>query len=253
VNYPALRYAIDECTLPSSGRHLLTVMAYRADRDSGCCWASSRHLAQRTGLDRKTVRHWLNKLVACSELEIVEKGAGARPTMYLLTSASGGVSHPPVVGESVTHYASDGELVGESTPASGGIGQVLVGELVPASGGVPTSGPAQTPDKGFKVTSLEGIEGVGAREPQAARADNGTPPRVSRALFDAIARYVPDAVFDPAAGVGFPDGSWIPHDQEARAWLAWAREEHKRLEHERAQARAHLSLVPASITGTDGP
>ncbi len=87
MNYAAMRYVAEECTVQGAGRAILWAISYRADRDTGECWAGQRRIAREAGVARSTVQLLLPKLVDAGELELVEMGDGPHPDCYRIAPA----------------------------------------------------------------------------------------------------------------------------------------------------------------------
>jgi hypothetical protein len=82
-----MRYVAEECRLEGPPRAILWAMAYRADRDTGLCWAGQRRIAREAGVSRKSVERWLPRLLAKGELELVEEGSGPQADTYRVAPA----------------------------------------------------------------------------------------------------------------------------------------------------------------------
>lgn len=98
MNYPALRWAVEECRLEGAAKPILFVIAYRADRDTGECWAGQRRIAREAGVDPKTVERTIPRLLADGVLELVERSRGPKPNCYRIAPAwvEPEVIHSPV-------------------------------------------------------------------------------------------------------------------------------------------------------------
>jgi Helix-turn-helix domain len=118
MNYSAMRWAVEECQLDGAAKPILFVIAYRADRDTGECWAGQRRIAREAGVTRTHVQRVEAKLIRLGILEVVEQGSGTRPRIIRIApglvegeaSASGVVegvaSASGIVEGEVIHSAS---------------------------------------------------------------------------------------------------------------------------------------------------
>jgi hypothetical protein len=82
VNYPALRWAAEDCQLDGAAKPILLIIAYHADRDTGLCWVGQRRLAKEAGVSSKTVERWMVRLEDLGVLEVTERGRGPKPNCY---------------------------------------------------------------------------------------------------------------------------------------------------------------------------
>jgi Helix-turn-helix domain len=121
MNYPAMRWAVEECQLDGAAKPILFVIAYRADRDTGECWAGQRRIAREAGVTRTHVQRKMAELIDIGILEVVEQGSGTTPRIVRIapawvegeTSASGVVE-----GEASATSVVEGEVV--HSPSSSG-------------------------------------------------------------------------------------------------------------------------------------
>jgi hypothetical protein len=186
MNYPAMRWAVEECRLEGAPKPILFVIAYRADRDTGECWAGQRRIAREAGIARSTVQLWLPRLVGMGVLELVEEGSGPRADCYRILE--GEVIHSPAASGPIASPVEvvAAELVDRSGSASGPIGAVwppLVDRSAEVTG--PTTSPLSSGNgfQGFEVQgSLDSREVQvvgGGSTADAAAADVYEPPPVS--------------------------------------------------------------------------
>jgi hypothetical protein len=210
MNYPAMRWAVEDCRLEGAAKPILFVIAYRADRDSAECWAGQRRIAREAGVDPKTVERVIPRLIADGVLELVEPGSGPRPNCYRIAPAwvEGEAFASGVVEGATTASAlveGQGALDGviHRPPASADIASALdrvMPALVPTSDSasadighplVPTLGAASA-DMVVPLSSENGekvLEGLDTRKEQvrdaAARAAGGVaasePPPITEA------------------------------------------------------------------------
>jgi hypothetical protein len=87
VNYAAMRWAVEECQLDGAAKPILFVIAYRADRDTGECWAGQRRIAREAGVTRTHVQRVMSKLARDGILEVVEEGSGTTPRIVRIAPA----------------------------------------------------------------------------------------------------------------------------------------------------------------------
>jgi hypothetical protein len=192
-----MRWAVEECRLSGAFKPILFVIAYRADRDTGECWAGQRRIAREAGVDPKTVERVIPRLIADGVLELVEPGRGPRPNCYRVApawvegeaSASGVVEGQASAGHVVEGLAevAAGEILHRPEP-SADIASALdlvwpvsvpTSEDASADIGrapVPTSGGASA-DMVSPLTSENGrkvLEGLEAREGQVLDAAGST-------------------------------------------------------------------------------
>jgi hypothetical protein len=195
MNYPAMRWAVEDCRREGAAKPILFVIAYRADRDTGECWMGQRRIAREAGVDPKTVERVIPELLAAGDLELVERSRGPKPNCYRIApawvegeaSASGKIIHnpePTADTMSALEVALD-KLLPTSNSASADIGRSLVPTLghESADSQVPlSSGNAE------KVLNFKGIDRreVQVRENASSAADAAgvlaavyTPPEVS--------------------------------------------------------------------------
>jgi hypothetical protein len=164
LNYAAMRYVAERCTVRGAGRAILWAMAHHADKDTGECWASNRRIADEAGVAHATVKRLLPKLMAAGELELVLRGAGRRSDCWRITACGVAMSpldDPDPVDNPVDNLWTK-SVVGSLGGRSGLIEDPVVGSLT----GAPIGGRV-------KEEGLKGRARAGATPP----ADAGGAPR----------------------------------------------------------------------------
>lgn len=189
VHYPSMRYVIERYPGKSPAWNLLIVIAYRADRETGECFASRRRLAAEARVSTATVHRVLGKLIDVGELGISLSGSGRRSTSYYIPAAV--VAHsgePLAVGVAAQH--------GE--PLAVGVVAHFADRSGSPDGGV-VAHLGESPNRGKGKT--EGFEGgAGAAppdggaprstpEPGGAADDGGTNAGVSPEVAAELARF----------------------------------------------------------------
>jgi hypothetical protein len=160
MNYPAMRWAVEGCQLDGAAKPILFVIAYRADRDTGECWAGQRRIAREAGVSRVHVQRVMAELVDIGVLEVVENGSGTKPRIVRIADSV--IEHQAfgsgfVEGSSTASKVVEGHATGEVThnPSSSGHMTWPRGfppnPLVATSGGA--SGHMRTPDAELVATS----------------------------------------------------------------------------------------------------
>jgi hypothetical protein len=126
VNYPAMRWAVEDCQLDGAAKPILFVIAYRADRDTGLCWAGQRRIAREAGVTRTHVQRVMAKLVHDGVLEVVEQGSGTAPRIVRIAPGL-------VEGESFASGMVEGQAAVSGTVES----EIVAGEVIhsPSSSG----------------------------------------------------------------------------------------------------------------------
>jgi hypothetical protein len=118
MNYPAMRWAVEECQLDGAAKPILFVIAYRADRDTGECWAGQRRIAKEAGVTRTHVQRVMAKLVRDGILEVVEQGSGTTPRIVRIAPAwvEGDASASGLVeGQATATGVVEGEVIHSPT------------------------------------------------------------------------------------------------------------------------------------------
>jgi DNA-binding transcriptional regulator LsrR (DeoR family) len=82
-----MRWAVEECQEEGAAKPILFVIAYRADRDTGECWAGQRRIAKEAGVTRTHVQRVMAKLVRDGILKVVEEGSGTTPRIVRIAPA----------------------------------------------------------------------------------------------------------------------------------------------------------------------
>jgi hypothetical protein len=140
MNYPAMRWAVEGCQLEGAAKPILFVIAYRADRDTGECWAGQRRIAREAGVDPKTVERVIPRLVKDGVLEVVERSRGPKPNCYRIVEGesfgSGIVEGSSAAWGVVEGDAIQGEVIHNSAPSADIVSALdrAMGSLVPTSG-----------------------------------------------------------------------------------------------------------------------
>jgi len=181
LNHAALRYVVEVSPSTGAAWQLLMVIAYRADKTTGECYASRRRLAAEARISTSTIHQALEELLASGELEILVTGAGRRATTYRITH-SGSLTEPNPNG-----------VVARFGGRSGSVDQPVV---------------ARSPDGSIEGREeQEGIEGR-ARDAAppggvATRSNGQVPPDAAAAIAElkASLRRVPSvSVSQPTSG-----------------------------------------------------
>jgi hypothetical protein len=213
MHYPSLRYAFEDSKVEGAGRLILLAIAYRADGKSGESWAGYRHLAKLAGVANSTAQECLATLVALGEIEVLEEASGPHPRRYRITASApaGSAQDPESVHRPSVH---NDELVHRS----GGASAPIRGELVHRSGGAsapaPSSLPAETVPKVFKVLE-QGEKHVRAAAASTALAVGGTRLIDNLDVAAAVRHFDPGAIRED----GFQGGGWHLSERHGRAWL----------------------------------
>jgi hypothetical protein len=121
MNYPAMRWAVEDCQLDGAAKPILFVIAYHADRDTGLCWAGQRRIAREAGVTRTHVQRVMSRLVHDGILEVVEQGSGTAPRIVRIAPAwvEGEASASGMVeGEATASGIVEGEVI--HSPSSSG-------------------------------------------------------------------------------------------------------------------------------------
>jgi hypothetical protein len=66
-----MRWAVEDCQLDGAAKPILFVIAYRANRDTGECWAGQRRIAREAGVTRTHVQRVMADLIRTGVLEVV--------------------------------------------------------------------------------------------------------------------------------------------------------------------------------------
>ena len=236
-----MRYVAEECREEGAARAILWAIAYRADRDTGECWAGQRRIARESGFTRTHVQRVIPQLLRRGVLEVVESGTGPRPDVLRIAPAwvegdgggsgmveaeagvsrvvegQGGIAgevihRPEATGHTMSPLeVAPGALVATSWPPTGHIGDPLVATSGSASGHMKSRLPAETAPKGF--------EGLEAREGQVLDAAGST----------ADAAGGVEAAYEPP-----------PVDEATRTWLR-----HRGLGQKRPPPLAHTPTAVA--------
>lgn len=98
MNHAALRYVIEQSPTTGAAWQVLVVIAYRADRHTGECYASRRRLATEARLSTSTIHQALDELLRRGEIEILLTGTGRRSTTYRITIPSDSLTEPKANG-----------------------------------------------------------------------------------------------------------------------------------------------------------
>jgi hypothetical protein len=114
-----MRWAVEDCQLDGAAKPILFVIAYRANRDTGECWAGQRRIAREAGVTRTHVQRVMADLIRTGVLEVVEAGSGTKANIVRIA--------PGLVEGSST---ASGVVEGESTATNVVEGQALVGEVI---------------------------------------------------------------------------------------------------------------------------
>ena len=155
-----MRWAVEGCQLDGAAKPILFVIAYRADRDTGECWAGQRRIAREAGVSRVHVQRVMAELVDIGVLEVVENGSGTKPRIVRIADSV--IDHQTfgsgfVEGSSTASKVVEGHATGEviHNPSSSGHMTWPRGfppnPLVATSGGA--SGHVGTPDAELVATS----------------------------------------------------------------------------------------------------
>lgn len=158
-----MRWAVEGCQLDGAAKPILFVIAYRADRDTGECWAGQRRIAREAGVSRTHVQRVMAELVDIGVLEVVENGSGTTPRIVRIADSV--IEHHAfgsglVEGSSTASKVVEGHATGEviHNPSSSGHMTWPQGfsndELVATSGGA--SGHMGRPEAELVATSGDG-------------------------------------------------------------------------------------------------
>jgi hypothetical protein len=223
MNYPAMRYVAEVCTVQGAGRAILWAIAYRADRDDGECWAGQRRIASEAGVARGTVQRVIPELLEAGELELVAGSAGPKARRYRIVGAdSSGLTTSPVASGLTTSPV--GGLVDSSGGASGLIGGALVDSSSDVTGPYTSPLSSGSASQGFEG-KIEGWKQVRVAAGSAADAAGGNARRIPPELVIAVATLDPAAEYDPGTAwsgdsITLGDGAVLPNTRRAREWLA---------------------------------
>lgn len=213
-----MRYVV-EGDHPYSGAafQILTVIAYRADRDSGVCFVSRRRLARESRVSTSTVHEVLTRLLDDGALAVVCSGSGRKSTAYQIIGhldPSGSLTDSPSAVAPVDNLSSGSPIESEGGSLTESQDSV-VARSPDASGSPRQAVVARSPDSHIRKEGkdLEGFEG-------GVAPTDSTPDGVGRSSNepDPVA-LMDEAVlsFDPSA-LRDPDG-WNLSERFGRAWL----------------------------------
>jgi DNA-binding transcriptional ArsR family regulator len=175
VHYAALRYVIEgDNGLEGAAWQVAVVIAYRADRHTGDCFASVRSLARSARLARSTVEQALTRLRKSGVVAVVLEPSGRRSTCYRIVGFDPPPSVPPIGTQRLRSVPPAGPLQRPSVPIPGEQPNSVVSRSTTRS--VPIHDPVVSRFRGVVYKEgreeLEGVKGNNGAAPPSPPAQD---------------------------------------------------------------------------------